>query len=100
MNVYEIKTKKSDYPYLIVAGCIRSALAMLRVRGIDDLSDIQSVHCLDKYISSHILTEDVYLYRQGLLQHIAVLQEKLGADNVCVHDALERVSKYIEEESA
>ena len=57
MQVFEIKTSKSDYPFIVIADGFRKAICVLYDNGIYD-SDIISVHLLDSYKSRQILLEE------------------------------------------
>lgn len=57
MQVFEIKTNRSDYPYIVIADGFKKAIEMLYDKGIYD-SDIISVRQLEDYKSDHILLEE------------------------------------------
>lgn len=58
MMAFEIKTKKSDHPFLVLAKGFMEAVGILqREKNIWD--DIIFVQQLDAYKSSHILVEDL-----------------------------------------
>ena len=56
MKAFEIKTKKSDYPYLVIAGGFGKAVEMMHMKGIYD-TDIISVRQLETYGDGYILHE-------------------------------------------
>ena len=56
MQAFEIKTNKSDYPYLVIASGFKKAVEILYEKGIYDLNII-SVQQLEPYKSDHILHE-------------------------------------------
>ena len=57
MQVFEIKTNRSDYPYIVIADGFMKAIKMLYDKGIYD-SNIISVRQLEDYKSDHILLEE------------------------------------------
>ena len=57
MQVFEIKTNRSDYPYIVIADGFKKAIEMLYDKGIYD-SNIISVRQLEDYKSDHILLEE------------------------------------------
>ena len=57
MQVFEIKTNRSDYPYIVIADGFKKAIEMLYDKGIYD-SNIISVRQLESYKSDHILLEE------------------------------------------
>jgi hypothetical protein len=57
MQVFEIKTNRSDYPYIVIADGIKKAIEMLYDKGIYD-SNIISVRQMEDYKSDHILIEE------------------------------------------
>ena len=57
MQVFEIKTNRSDYPYIVIADGFKKAIEMLYDKGIYD-SNIISVRHLEDYKSDHILLEE------------------------------------------
>ena len=69
MKVFEIKTKNSDYPFLVIAGGFGKAVEMLRQKGISD-DNIVSVKHLDAYCDSHILHEREMWTRNELRQDV------------------------------
>ena len=56
MQAFEIKTNKSDYPYLVIASGFKKAVEILYEKGIYD-SNIISVQQIEAYKSDHILHE-------------------------------------------
>lgn len=57
MQVFEINTNRSDYPYIVIADGFKKAIEMLYAKGIYD-SNIISVRQLEDYQSGHILLEE------------------------------------------
>ena len=57
MQVFEIKTNRSDYPFIVIADGFKKAIEMLYDKGIYD-SNIISVRQLESYKSDHILLEE------------------------------------------
>lgn len=57
MQVFEIKTNRSDYPYIVIADGFKKAIKMLYDKGIYD-SNIISVRQLEDYKSDRILLEE------------------------------------------
>ena len=57
MQAFEIKTNKSDYPYLVIASGFKKAVEILYEKGIYD-TNIISVQQLEPYKSDHILIEE------------------------------------------
>lgn len=57
MQVFEIKTNRSNYPYIVIADGFKKAIEMLYDKGIYD-SNIISVRQLEDYKSDHILLEE------------------------------------------
>ena len=57
MQVFEIKTDRSDYPYIVIADGFKKAVEQLYDKGIYD-SNIISVRQLEDYKSDHILLEE------------------------------------------
>lgn len=57
MQAFEIKTNRSDYPYIVIADGFKKALEILYAKGIYD-SNIISVQQLEYYKSDHILLEE------------------------------------------
>lgn len=57
MQVFEIKTNRSDYPYIVIADGFKKAIEMLYDKGIYD-SNIISVRQLEDYKSDRILLEE------------------------------------------
>jgi hypothetical protein len=56
MQAFEIRTNRSDYPFLVIASGFKKAIEMLYQKGIYD-TNIISVHQLEAYKSDHILHE-------------------------------------------
>ena len=56
MQVFEIKTNRSDYPYIVIAKGFKNALDVLYQKGIYD-TNILSVQQIEDYKSDHILHE-------------------------------------------
>lgn len=57
MQAFEIKTNKSDYPFLVIADGFKKAVEMLYQKGIYD-TDIINVQQLEPYKSDQILIEE------------------------------------------
>ena len=57
MQVFEIKTDKSDYPFIVIADSCKKAVDMLYGKGIYD-SNIIRIERLETYRSNHILLEE------------------------------------------
>lgn len=57
MQAFEIKTNRSDYPYIVIADGFKKALEILYAKGIYD-SNIISVQQLVGYKNDHILLEE------------------------------------------
>lgn len=57
MQVFEIMTTRSDYPYIVIADGFKEAIETLYDKGIYD-SNIFSVRQLEDYKSDHILLEE------------------------------------------
>ena len=69
MKAFEIKTKKSDYPYLVIAGGFGKAVEAMRMKGIYD-TDIISVRQLETYKDGHILHEDELKTREDIKDEV------------------------------
>lgn len=65
MQAFTIKTKKSDYPFLVIADGFKSAVEVLHHQGIYD-TDIISVQQLESVKSDHILIEERLTNREVL----------------------------------
>lgn len=65
MQVFEIKTNKSDYPYIVIANGFKKAIKILYDKGIYD-SNIVSVQQLETYKNDHILIEESWAEREHL----------------------------------
>ena len=57
MQVFEIMTTRSDYPYIVIADGFKEAIETLYDKGIYDYN-IFSVRQLEDYKSDHILLEE------------------------------------------
>ena len=57
MKAFEIKTDRSDYPFLVIADSYKKAVDMLYGKGIYD-SNIIRIEQLEAYKSDHILIEE------------------------------------------
>ena len=57
MKAFEIKTDRSDYPFLVIADSYKKAVDMLYGKGIYD-SNIIRIEQLEPYKSDHILLEE------------------------------------------
>ena len=69
MQAFEIKTNKSDYPFLIIANGFKRAIEMLYQKGIYD-TDIVSVQQLEAYKSDHILIEERLTSKEVLREKV------------------------------
>ncbi len=69
MQAFEIKTNKSDYPFLIIANGFKRAIEMLYQKGIYD-TDIVSVQQLEAYKSDHILIEERMTSKEVLREEV------------------------------
>lgn len=69
MQAFEIKTNKSDYPFLIIANGFKRAIEMLYQKGIYD-TDIVSVQQLEAYKSDHILIEERLTAKETLREEV------------------------------
>ena len=69
MQAFEIKTNKSDYPYLVIANGFKKAVELLYSKGVYD-SDIISVQQLEAYKGDHILIEKSIVEREHLRKEI------------------------------
>ena len=57
MQVFKIKTNRSDYPYIVIADGFKNAVELLYAKGIYDSNIIFVQQCED-YKSDHILIEE------------------------------------------
>lgn len=69
MQIFEIKTNKDDYPFIVIANGFKRALDILYGRGIYD-SNIISVKQLEDYSGDHILIEDKLTTKAELEQEV------------------------------
>lgn len=69
MQAFEIKTNKSDYPFLIIANGFKRAIEMLYQKGIYD-TNIVSVQQLEAYKSDHILIEERLTSKEVLREEV------------------------------
>lgn len=69
MQAFEIKTNKSDYPFLIIANGFKRAIEMLYQKGIYD-TNIISVQQLEAYKSDHILIEERLTSKEVLREEV------------------------------
>ena len=69
MQAFEIKTNKSDYPFLVIADGFKNAVDMLYQKGIYD-TDIVSVQQLEAYKSDHILIEERLTSKEVLREKV------------------------------
>lgn len=70
MIVFEIKTRMSDYPFLVLADGFMDAVEIfLRAKNALE-SDIISIWQLDKYKSNHILVKDLILAEERLEEKV------------------------------
>ena len=57
MQIFEIKSNRSDFPYIVIANGFKGAVEVLYQKGIYD-TDIISVQQLESVKSDHILIEE------------------------------------------
>ena len=69
MQAFEIKTNKSDYPFLVIADGFKSAVEVLYQQGIYD-TDIVSVQQMEAVKSDHILIEERLTDREVLRKEV------------------------------
>ena len=70
MKAFEIKTKKSDYPFLVLAEGFMEAVEILqREKNVWD-GDIITVQQLDAYKSDHILVKELILEEERLEEKV------------------------------
>lgn len=70
MMVFEIKTTKSDYPFMVIADGFMEAVGILqRERNVWD-GDIINVRLLEAYKSDHILVRDLILAEERLEEKV------------------------------
>ena len=69
MKAFEIETKKSDYPYLVIAGGFGEAVEMMHMKGVYD-TDIISVRQLEAYRDSYILHEGELKTREDIKDEV------------------------------
>ena len=69
MQAFEIKTNKSDYPFLIIANGFKRAIEMLYQKGIYD-TDIVSVQQMESVKSDHILIEERLTSKEVLREEV------------------------------
>ena len=69
MQAFNIKTNKSDYPFLVIADGFKSAVEVLYQKGIYD-TDIVSVQQLESVKSDHILIEERLTDREVLREEV------------------------------
>ena len=70
MMVFEIKTKKSDYPFLVLADSFTEAVEILqREKNVWD-GDIISVRYVDAYKGDHILVKELILAKDRLEEKV------------------------------
>lgn len=69
MQAFTIKTNKSDYPFLVIADGVKSAVEVLYKKGIYD-TDIVSVQQLESVKSDHILIEERLTVREVLREEV------------------------------
>ena len=65
MQVFEIKTNRSDYPYIVIADGFKKAIELLYNKGVYD-SNIISVQQKNEYKSDHILIEERFTAKSEL----------------------------------
>ena len=69
MNIYEIKTEKSDYPFIVIAENFNKAFELLSTRNIYD-SSVNSVKRLENYNSDNILIEERIISREEIKKEV------------------------------
>jgi len=69
MQVFEIKTNKSDYPFVVIANGFKKAVEMLYQKGIYD-TNIISVQQLEAYKGDHILIEERLTAKETLREEV------------------------------
>ena len=69
MKAFEIKTNRSDYPFLVIADGFQKAVEMLYQKGIYD-TDIHSVRQLETYKGDHILIEESLTAKEVLRDEV------------------------------
>ena len=69
MKAFEIKTDRSDYPFLVIADSYKKAVDMLYDKGIYD-SNIIRIEQLETYKSNHILIEEILTAKAELEQEV------------------------------
>ena len=69
MQAFEIKTNKSDYPFLVIANGFKRAIEMLYQKSIYD-TDIVSVRQLEAYKGDHILIEERLTAKEVLRKEV------------------------------
>lgn len=70
MKVFEIKTRRSNHPYLVIASGFDKALKLLKFKGVY-IADILSVRELDGYgYDDHILHEKDMTAREAIRQEV------------------------------
>lgn len=69
MQVFEVKTNKSDYPYLVIADGFKQATEVLYQKGIYD-TDIVSIQQQERYKSDHILIEETLTAKELLEKEV------------------------------
>ena len=77
MQAFEIKTTRSDYPYLVIADSFKKAVDILYKKGICD-SNIISVQQLQSFKSDHILIEETITSKETIEKEVRrELKEKM-----------------------
>lgn len=69
MQAFEIKTNKSDFPFLVIADGFKKAVEVLYQKGIYD-TDIVSVQQLETYKNDHILIEERLTAKETLREEV------------------------------
>ena len=75
MKAFEIKTDKSDYPFLVIANGFKEAVEVLNKKGIYDCNII-SIYQLEAYKSDHILLEEVLTSEEQIEKEVKHKLEK------------------------
>ena len=110
MTAFEIKTNRSDYPYLVIADSFKKAIEQLYAKEIYD-SNIISVNQLEVYKSDHILIDgtkpseeesagSIQEDYQGLREEVETWRGVRYKDRGYVADALMNENAYLSLEKA
>lgn len=69
MKAFEIKTDKSDYPFIVISDSFKKAVDILYGKGIYD-SNIIRIEQLDNYKSDNILIEDKITFKAEIEKEV------------------------------